>query len=120
MTWLRAAVSFWDLIVFSKSAFKSATVSIPSRSKSLTNSSSNWGNSRVLTSCKVTLNTASAPANSAEWYCSGNVTVISLVSPAVIPINCSSNPGMKELDPITNGWFSPFPPSNATPSLNPS
>mgnify|MGYP006877015564 CR=1 FL=1 len=27
---------------------------------------------------------------------------------------------MNDPEPISNGWFSPFPPSKATPSTNPS
>ena len=37
-----------------------------------------------------------------------------------MPRTCSSKPGIKLPLPITSGYASPLPPSNATPSLKPS
>ena len=45
---------------------------------------------------------------------------VSLSSPISMPTSCSSKPGIKEPEPIPRGYFSAFPPSNATPSLKPS
>ena len=36
-----------------------------------------------------------------EWYCSGNVTCISISFPISAPINWSSNPGINAPEPIT-------------------
>ena len=87
---------------------------------SFANSSSNSGNSFFLISWTFTLNVASFPAKSFEKYSSGNLTFISLSSSIFIPIIWSSNPGINVLLPISNSWPSAFPPSNATPSTNPS
>jgi hypothetical protein len=66
------------------------------------------------------LNTAGLPASSAAWYSSGKDTSTSLDSPVASPTNCSSNPGMKELEPNSSECFSAFPTYNAKPSKNPS
>ena len=41
------------------------------------------------------------------------------VSPAAMPISCSSKPGMKEFEPIVTWMFSPVPPSNGVPLMVP-
>jgi len=98
--------------------FNSASVS--NSLTSFANSSSNLGNSFFLISFTLTLKVASFPAKSFEKYSSGNFTLISFSSSIFIPITWSSNPGINVLLPISKSWFSAFPPSNATPSTNPS
>ena len=87
---------------------------------SAANSSFNSGNSLTFTSFTLTLKTTGFPAKFSAWYSSGKVTLTSTSSPAFLPTNCSSNPGMKDPEPITKSYFSPFPPSKATSPSNPS
>ena len=119
-----SSVSYFALFLFSSSNFsfiESFNSLIVSNSlTSFANSSSTAGNSFFFISCSFTLNTAAFPAKSLEKYSSGNVTFMSFSSPIFIPIIWSSNPGINVLLPITNSWFSAFPPSNATPSTKPS
>ena len=113
-----ASVSFFSVRFFLISSLYSANVSTPAAS--CANSSSSSGSSLALISLILTLNVAGFPARSAAWYFSGNVTLTSTSSPAFFPTNWSSNVSMNVCEPISNGWFSPFPPSKATPSTNPS
>ena len=48
-------------------------------------------------------NSASFPARSFDPYSSGNVTLTFRSSPALHPTNFASNPGIKLLEPKTNG-----------------
>ena len=106
-----ASSSFWTSKCFFKSSLYSSKVL--NSDTSCANSSFNSGSSFAFTSWILTLNNAGFPAKSAAWYFSGNVTFTSTSSPAFFPTNWS-------WEPISSGWFSPLPPSNATPSTNPS
>ena len=91
-----------------------------SNPKSFANSSSIVGKFLAFTSLTFTLNIDSFPAKFSAWYSAGNVTLTSTSSPAFLPSNCSSYPGMNDPDPNSKSNPSAFPPSNATPSTNPS
>ena len=98
-------------------AFKSSTDSNPA---SFANSSVNSGLAKVLIEFIFTLNVAGFPANASAWYSAGKVTLISPSCPTVYPTNWSSNVSINIFDPNFNWWESAFPPSNGTPSINPS
>ena len=119
-----SSVSYFSLLLFSVSIFSLmlffSSSSVSNSLTSFANSSSSSGNSFFLISCNFTLNTASFPAKSFEKYSSGNFTLISFSSSIFIPMIWSSNPGINVLLPISNSCPSAFPPSNGTPSTEPS
>ena len=95
------SASFCSLIFALISALNASNVS--NSETSAANSSSSSGSSFTLISCTVHLNTASFPAKSSAWYSAGKVTLTSTSLPVSTPTNCSSNPGMKDPDPIVSG-----------------
>lgn len=68
----------------------------------------------------LTLNNAGFPANESEWYASGKLTLTSNSSSFLCPTIWSSNVSMKLPVPNVKSNPSAFPPSNASPSTNPS
>jgi len=87
---------------------------------SLANSSSKAGFSNFLIPVTFTLNTAGFPAKSSLKYSAGKETLTSPSCPTAYPTNCSSKVSINDLLPNCNAYPSAFPPSNGTPSMNPS
>ena len=84
-----------------------------------TNSSVNSGNTMFSTFFKVIANFATLPFKFSAWYSAGKVTLISNCSPALWPTIPSSKPGIIRPCPINNTKSDALPPSNSSPSTEP-